>query len=352
MITIKLSSMKKVTLSTYAVIITALLSTANTRAQDIRYSPLSATPATVNPAYTGSFNGSIRMSTIYESRWASVTVPEINYGSAFDLPIVTGKKGSYLAAGLQLIKRKAGDGDLTDFQGLASIAYHINIKTVNDSVHFHKSELSIGLQSGYEHHTLNLDKLYFGTPTVHPTGLGNAIIYYPLSTGISFAHASSTSFDYTIGIAAYNFVQSKNATEKQRNKDMGFNRQAVASTGANWAISKRLTFRPEVVYNTGSVNGNELIAGNEFDYKVNMHKPRAKGTTSIFAGAWYSSPDNSIITAGVTFQNFRVGIGYDYSYAPLNSSSNRNGGFQCSLRYISPTHKITGTKRNTPCARF
>src|ERR1035438_8218758 len=93
-------------------------------AQDIHFTQFDMAPLVINPAFTGMFDGRIRAGAIYRNQWASVTVPYVTYGASVDLPLLIERNGDYLATGLQLYKDQAGDGNLSNFTGLLSVAYH------------------------------------------------------------------------------------------------------------------------------------------------------------------------------------------------------------------------------------
>lgn len=101
-----------------------LLSAATVLAQDVHYVQFDATPLAVNPAFAGMFDGSIRASSIYRNQWANVPIPYVTYGTSLDMPVFIGKKGNYLAAGAQFFQDLAGDGNLRNQSGLASLSYH------------------------------------------------------------------------------------------------------------------------------------------------------------------------------------------------------------------------------------
>ena len=53
-------------------------------AQDIHFSQYYASPMTVNPAYTGMFNGTYRVGANYRNQWASVSVPYKTFAAYAD----------------------------------------------------------------------------------------------------------------------------------------------------------------------------------------------------------------------------------------------------------------------------
>src|SRR5579883_2790893 len=97
----------------------------NANAQDIHFTQFTAVPLVINPAFTGNAGGLYRAAAIYRSQWSSVTTPYITYGASFDAPVVYDLSvDDALALGVQVYNDKAGDGNLTNFTGLASVAYH------------------------------------------------------------------------------------------------------------------------------------------------------------------------------------------------------------------------------------
>jgi len=155
------------------------LSAPLTYAQDIHFTQFDMAPLTVNPAFTGMFDGRVRAGAIYRNQWQSVTVPYVTIGAYADMPLYIESNGDYLSAGIQMYQDQAGDGNLKNFTGLLSVAYH---KT------FGKSDLALGLQGGYAQKSIDLSKLYFGdefnngtfTPATsqeYHLGIGNSVNY-------------------------------------------------------------------------------------------------------------------------------------------------------------------------------
>jgi len=327
-------------------------------AQDIHFTQFDMQPLVINPAFTGMFDGQVRAAAIYRNQWASVTVPYVTYGASVDLPLIIERNGDYLAAGLQLTKDQAGDANLSNFTGLASIAYH---KFFGQTEHG-GSDLAVGLQGGYAQESIDLSKLYFGDEYVNGTfvpgisqeyhlGLGSSVNYYLVNAGLSFSQSSSEKFGYTLGIAANNINQPNNALEKTENSETGLDMRFTGEAGANWIIGERFSLRPAVLYQS-QATASELIVGNEFHYEVGGEPGYQNFSTAVFVGGWYRTGDATMITAGVEFKGFRIGVSYDYNISTLNTSSNGNGGFEIAVRYVAPNPIRFANKRTIPCSRF
>jgi type IX secretion system PorP/SprF family membrane protein len=340
---------------------TLALGICTANAQDIHFTQFDTSPLTVNPAFTGMFNGQVRACGIYRNQWSSVTVPYVTYGASVDLPIFWSQSG-YLAGGLQLFDDKAGDGNLTNFTGMVSLAYHLTTGSARDNDQ--RSDLAVGIQGGYASKSIDLSKLYFGDEFVNGTfvqgttqeyqeGLGHQISYYLVNAGISYSHSFSRNFAFTLGAGANNLNQPADAIEKKQNSETGLDMRYTGELGLDLGVGDRLSLRPAVLYQY-QASATEMIAGNEFHYVLGDHtEPDLKSfTTAVFLGGWYRTGDAIMITAGLEIKGVRIGFGYDYNMSTLNAASNGNGGFELAIKYLAPWPSIYGGTRSVPCIRF
>jgi len=219
----------------------------------------------------------------------------------------------------------------------------------------------VGLQGGYAQKSIDLSKLYFGDEWLNGTfvpgvsqeyhlGIGNSVNYYLVNAGLSLSHGGNK-FSYTLGLAANNLNQPNDNIEKKQNSQTGLDMRYTGDAGANWVVGERLSLRPAVLYQS-QATANEIIAGNEFHYEVGSDPGYKDFSSAIFLGAWYRNGDATMITAGVEFKGFRIGVSYDYNISTLNTASNGNGGFEIGIRYIAPSPMKFAGKRTIPCSRF
>lgn len=341
---------------TRASLIAALALTVQTvQAQDIHFTQFNAAPLTVNPAFTGNFNGQWRAAAIYRNQWASVTTPFVTYGASFDMAVVHDLTvDDYLAVGGQLFNDKAGDGNLSNFSGLLSVAYHKFLGGGNEP----NKALSVGFQGGYTNKSIDVSKLYFGdefqngqfNPGFGNESLNNKVSYFTVNAGISWSHAVSDNFSYTVGVGANNLNQPQESFEKKQNSEVGLGIRYTGQAGAIWYLNEKFSLRPAFLYQT-QATANEFIAGNEFNMIVGNPEFR-QFATNVFVGGWYRTGDAVMVTAGVEFKQLRIGVSYDYNTSALKTASNGNGGFEISLRYIAPNPLDFARRLIYPCARF
>jgi len=341
---------------TRAGLVAALALSLNTvQAQDIHFTQFNAAPLTMNPAFTGNFSGQYRASAIYRDQWRSVTVPFVTYAASFDAPILYDLSvDDYLAAGIQLYNDKAGDGNLSNFSGLLSVAYH---KFLGSDAN---KSLSVGFQGGYTQKSIDLSKLYFGDefmngnwqPGTSPDwpNLNNKVNYFTMNAGINWAHSVSDRFGYSVGVSGMNLNQPQESFQKKKNSEVGLGMRYAAQVGAIAYLNDKFSLRPAFLYQTQST-ATEMIMGNEFHLIIGDDNVRTVAT-GVLAGVWYRSDDAMMFTTGIEWNGFRFGASYDYNTSALKTASGGNGGFELSVRYVAPSPLDLARKLIYPCSRF
>ncbi len=344
---------RKNTFTRAGLVAAMVFSLQSVQAQDIHFTQFDMAPMIVNPALTGAHQGQWRAAGIYRNQWRSVTVPFVTYAASFDTRLVNDlTHDDYLAAGVQVYNDKAGDGNLSNFSSLVSLAYH---KFLGQNV---DKTLSIGLQGGYSQKSIDLSRLYFGNEfdngnfNVGTSGdqLNNKVDYFTVNAGLNWSHAVGDRFGYTIGAGAFNLNQPQESLQKRMNSEVGLGIRYAAQAGAVAYLSENFSLRPAVLYQT-QATATELVAGNEFHYIVGNSEVRSVAT-AVFLGGWYRNNDAMMISGGIEWKGFRLGLSYDYNTSSLNTASNGNGGFEIALRYVAPSPLDFARRLVYPCARF
>jgi type IX secretion system PorP/SprF family membrane protein len=331
------------------------LSAQSVQAQDIHFTQFDAAPLIVNPGFTGGFNGQYRAAAVYRNQWKSVTVPFVTYAVSFDMPVITDlSTDDYLAIGGQVYNDKSGDGNLTNFSGLLSVAYGKYLGSSADKL------ITLGIQGGYTEKSFDLSKLYFGDEFTNGNFnpgtsalseyINNKTNYFTVNAGLSWQHRVGDNVSYALGVGANNLNQPKETFMKKSNSEIGLGMRYNGQLGVIAYLSDKFSIRPAVLYQSQST-ATELIAGNEFNYIVGNPDVRSNAT-SVFISGWYRNSDAIMATLGLEMKGFRFGVSYDYNISSLKNASNGNGGFEISLRYIAPNLLDFAHKKLQPCARF
>src|SRR5436190_24167665 len=72
----------------YILILPALLLTGLLKAQDPHFSQFFASPLTLNPAFTGKFDGSWRLAANHRDQWPSIPKAYVTTSASIDFPIM------------------------------------------------------------------------------------------------------------------------------------------------------------------------------------------------------------------------------------------------------------------------
>ena len=118
-----------------ALILLLLLSSA--KSQDIHFALQQMTPLAFNPANTGAFYGSYRLSGLYRDQYRSVVGAAAYMTPTFsvDVPVIRGfKKTDWVGVGMFFYTDKSGTGGLTQQSFKISAAYHWAINKKGNSI--------------------------------------------------------------------------------------------------------------------------------------------------------------------------------------------------------------------------
>lgn len=345
--------------SRLATVAALTLSSAAAFAQDVHFTQFDATPLLVNPAFTGAFDGRLRVAAIYRDQWRNAMGGEAAFktvAASVDAPIVRDLSvDDYLAAGVQFYNDRAGFANLSNNSVMASIAYH---KFLGSGPAGPRTSLSVGLQGGYTQKSIDISKLYFGNEFQNgifqqgTSGLGleNRTNYFTVNAGVAFSHAFGENFGISLGAGASNLNQPRESFLQKANSQVGLSRRYTGQAGAIVYTGERFSIRPGVLYQY-QASSSELVAGSEFNYIVGNPEFRTFAT-KVFAGGWWRKDDAVMFTAGVEVKGLRIGASYDYNTSALKSATGGNGGFEVSLRYLMPDPIDFARRLIYPCARF
>jgi type IX secretion system PorP/SprF family membrane protein len=331
----------------------AVMSIGSAQAQDMHFSQFNGAPMILNPALTGLFNGQYRFTGIYRNQWSSVTTPYVTFGVSADAQLFKDVAiADYLGGGIAIYNDRSGDGNLANLTALGSLAYH-KFLGMDDQM-----SLSVGLQGGYTQKSIDLSRLYWQDefynggfqPGTTSEQINPKVKYLTANAGIAFGHSLGQHFSYQLGVGAHNLNQPRESFLKKQNNEVGLGMRINGQFGCQILAGERLAIRPAVMYQTQSA-ASELIAGSEFSYIVGDAEIPSVAT-SVFLGGWTRMGDATLITGGLEFQGFRMGLAYDYNTSGLKVASKGNGGFEVTLRYIKPNPLDFARKVIFPCTRF
>ncbi len=201
-----------------------------TNAQDPHFSQFFASPLTLNPAFTGKFDGTVRVAGNYRNQWPAFNNVYTTSTLSVDFDIFKNKipENDTWGLGILALTDKAGGGILTNnYLGL-STSYH---KALDEDGF---QQLGIGFQGTYGQKRLDNSKLYF-EDQLTPFGFTGVtqdifstqnlnINYLDLNAGLLYTGSTNSSNNFYVGASMYHI-----------------NRPRESFKGGNWNIATRTT---------------------------------------------------------------------------------------------------------------
>lgn len=339
-----------------------LFSTFNCEAQDIHFSQFTMTPLLLDPSQAGKGNDQ-RAIINYRNQWSSVATPFKTYGFSYDTHFnKKQKKDNFFGIGLSVYSDKAGDINLGLTILNISLAYHIKLDK--------QSYLSAGLQGGFIQSSLDETKLRFQNQfdgTGHNDNFASGenfantsffepdfavgMSYYYTSKGMSAKVISNNGFDgskINLG-AAIHHVASPEFSFLNENTD-NLNLRYVLHTNTSFGVGgTNMAVQPSgfIAYQQKAT---DVVLGSYFRYNLkekSKYSQFSNGAAMSF-GVHYRFGDAFIPSLLLEMGSLAFGVSYDFNLSGLSTASNGQGGYEMSIRYVSPNP--FGTKNTS--ARF
>ena len=328
-------------------IIFTLASSVGVYAQDPHFSQFFSSPLTLNPAFTGKFDGSWRLAANHRDQWPSIPKAYVTTSATFDFSIMKNRipKGDVFGIGLSGVSDQSADAALKLNYGSLSMSYH---KALDDEGN---NTIGAGFQATYSSVTIDFTKLTFGDqleaggftgntsdPAVRN---GNNRNYVDLNAGVLFSGSSNGVNNYYIGASVYHINKpSLSFTDQTWNLAS----RLTVHGGGTFPISDVIAFNPSIIYQAQN-KATELVLGGAISALVNGND---NNPSFVYFGAWMRVNDAVIPYVGIELNGLRIGASYDVNTSGLKAATASRGGSEFSVIYI---HRPTETK-GVPCPRF
>ncbi|MFL5729797.1 MAG: PorP/SprF family type IX secretion system membrane protein, partial [Cytophagaceae bacterium] len=301
------------------VILSLVVSLAN--AQDIHFSQFYSTALATNPALTGLFKQDYRATLIYRRQWKQINASFITKAFGGDANFILSAKDK-LGVGIFVMNDHVGDGIIKNNTFLVSTAYHRTL----DAAKRHR--VSIGVQTGFVQKNIDYTTLIFGSqihnyaqdpnsPSGEPLGKTN-FSYLNLNSGAVWTFKYSDKLDMQSGISFFNMVKPKESfIQSLAAPDINKLRGRFLLTGnVRYQLTDKISLMPAFML-MKQTKAMDLNIGSSVGYAMNMDK-----STIVRAGLWYRSADAVVLSTGIRFKNYDLGLSYDFTSSSLNQVKN------------------------------
>ncbi|MDB5190858.1 MAG: hypothetical protein JWQ96_421 [Segetibacter sp.] len=315
-------------------------------AQDPHFSQFFASPLTLNPAFTGKFDGDIRVAGNHRDQWPSINKAFVTTSLSADFQIMRDRIASNDTWGV---------GVMAYSDQSANSAVKLNYLTVSTA--FHKgldedgySQIGGAFQATYSNMLINVNSLKFEdqltpfgfTGTTTET-FDNTLLksnYFDLNAGVLYTGSTSDDNNFYAGVSMYHITRPKQSF-----------------TGAFSLLNPRTTFHGGGYFPVGATSilhlsglystqagASESVIGGAMQFPVSEgEKP-----TSLYVGSWLRMGDAVIPYVGLEFSDFRLGLSYDTNVSSLKTATQSRGGMELSLLWI----RRPDDSRGLPCPKF
>lgn len=328
-----------------------LFSTIDLLAQDVRFSQYYAAPTYFNPALTGAYEGSFRLTALYRDQWrGAMDDPYVSYTVSGDVRYKVGKKGlpnrDVAAGGIVFMQNQVDVIDFsTTFIALTG-AFH---KTLNKKKN---SYLSFGLRLGIAQKSINYEHINFqdqfngvdeyplATNEVLPR---NNLSYPDLALGVHYTVSPNSSSLFNIGasidhiitpdISFYQEVDQQ-TTNFEYPENILYRRYSLDASYQFSIGDKEANLRPRAAFNSQGPF-QEALAGTTWSRRIG-----ALPGNNIQLGGFLRlnnyldsfQPSAAVALIGFELQDVLFGLSYDINITG-NQLASRNT-FEFSIIYI------------------
>jgi len=327
-----------------------LFTTGVLHAQDIHWTQFTMSPLTLNPAFTGDFEGTFRIGGLYRDQYNFVSGRNPG-GKGFrtpsffvDVPIITLRKRDWVSAGIVAYADKAGTGGLTNSGYLASGSYHLSLDKKSTRY------LVAGIQFGSVTREIKdrqdltfADNIINGTPGATSIDFNkipeDAQSYSVTNFGLMYRAATDKKTNMNIGLAV-SYITRPDGGITTAGSGTGAGGRFIRPLKTTFhgqmdrKVNDKLTIYPAFIFqNSAKVNEIAVQAMGGYALKFKDKDLQAK------AGLGYRVGDAVQILLGANYDDWQFGLAYDLTASGLTSSNNARGGFELAINKIIKVYK-------------
>lgn len=316
-----------------AVLFFVTLSVLNIQGQDATFSQAFASPMTLNPALTGSFDGRLRVTSIYHNQWTDqLNDPISSYSASMDMRFPLGRfksnKQNALGFGLVAITDRTPGINLNSNSLLVGGAFHKSLNLQNTQF------LSAGINFGVIQRSMSYQNIFFSDQF---NGLGaydqqsaedlpeNNYAIADLSAGIVYQVSNKNNYGLYTGLS-FHHINSPNSsfygTEEFDNVVIELPTRYAAFIAARIPFGNTVQMLPRMnmAYQNDRLDGN---AGTTFRFMLDKYSG-----TAIHIGGWVQADehiDNSLEfnylvgMLGIEYSNVLMGFSRDFNFNQINT---------------------------------
>lgn len=307
-----------------------------TYAQDPHFSQFFSSPLTLNPAYTGKFDGTFRVAGNYRNQWPTINNAYTTATASVDFAVLQNRIPEFdtWGVGIMGLNDQSGNKILNNNFISVSTAYHKAL----DENGYHT--LTVGFQGTYANKRLDLTRATFEdqltpfgftgiTGEVFNNNSNVTIDYFDVNAGLLYSGSTNGFNNFYLGASTYHISRPE---EKFTTTGAKFilNQRLTVHGGGYVPIGRITTFHGSFIYQQ-QAGATETVLGGAIAFSLSDDEYIE---SNLYAGLWYRFGDAFIPYVGIEFSGFRLGYSYDINHSSLSTASNSRGGNEISLIFV------------------
>lgn len=319
------------------------------RAQDLHNSLFYMNPLHINPAFSGSFEGTYRLGGLYRDQARTVVSNAYSTPSFYvDAPIIMLGKRHWLGVGGLMFRDVAGDGKLVTASFQLSGALHASLDKKSKNV------LTLGVQWGQVQRQIKnllgfnagdeLEKVLKGLSNpltddelLNSTGSGGSAgklepekNFTDINAGLLLKSKLANNRDFNLGVAIRH-INKPNFNFGTSVDDLPM--RIIAHAQFNTPLKGKWSLSPEIYY-TNMKPANQLQLHGWAGYMIKQEK-----NIKLNAGLGYRSNDAGQFLFGMDYGSLKAQLAYDITLSQLSKANRYLGGFELAVYYIGKIYK-------------
>ncbi|MEN9569717.1 MAG: hypothetical protein RL172_948 [Bacteroidota bacterium] len=326
--------------------ITLVCLAAIVKAQDPHFSQFFASPLTLNPAFTGKFDGEWRLAANHRDQWPSIPKAYVTTSGSIDFGILKNKipKGDVFGVGISGLSDQSADAALKLNYGSISLSYH---KALDEDGY---NTIGAGFQTTFSSATIDRNKLTFAdqltqngftNPTAETFDNGTSQNYMDINAGILYSGSSNGLNNYYVGLSIYH-INKPNLSFIDQTWNLAS--RVTIHGGGTFPLTDNLSINTSAIYQMQN-KASEFVFGGALSALLNGDEANP---TSVYFGSWMRLNDAIIPYVGLEINGLRIGASYDINTSSLRSATSSRGGSEFSVIYIKRKSETKGI----PCPKF
>jgi type IX secretion system PorP/SprF family membrane protein len=312
-------------------------------AQDVHLSQYYTSNISLNPAYTGNFDGDVKVGLNSRTQWAQISPAMKTNMVSIEKKIL--KKQNEFGIGGILINDQVSSYFLNTNKIFLSGSYQ---KKINGH------SLRFGIQSGIVMRNINTNDQTFPSQWNYQLGgydpssnnnegsVKNSWHYIDVNAGVAWSHL----YGKVKLVAGYALFNLNKPIEGYGSANKAVPFRHVFNVSAVYYVNPRLSLFPHILY-MNSATATDFLAG------VNANRKFTE-RLGLMVGAGYrgstANTDAAIAYGGFNYDRLAFGLSWDFNLSSLSKDSRYKTAWEVSLTYTTPSRK--SNKLTLPCDRY